>query len=116
MNTVTVKCSGCDWITDLNTLSETTPTRCPKCGGGLLDAYTDEQWPPKKTEFDFGREYAEFMRGNGECDHPVDIEEMVSSTASVPDGDYTEMVGAGIENPNSREYWRGFNSVFAEGE
>ena len=65
-----------------------------------------------KTERDFGYETAEAMQGQPGYDSPVDIEEMVSGTVSIPEGDYWAMQDEGIENPNAREYWRGFNSFF----
>ena len=65
-----------------------------------------------KTERDFGRETASAMRGKPGYDGPVDIEEMVSGTVSIPEGDYWAMQDEGIENPNAREYWQGFNSFF----
>ena len=37
---ITVHCTECDWITDLETASDTNPTRCPKCGAEYVDAYT----------------------------------------------------------------------------
>ena len=66
-----------------------------------------------RTESDYGYKYAEENDGDEGFTGPVDIEEMVNSTQSIPDGDYTSMVAAGIENPNAREYWKGFNSFFA---
>lgn len=39
---ITVTCSDCDWTTDLELTSETNPTRCPKCGGTIMIACTDE--------------------------------------------------------------------------
>jgi len=67
-----------------------------------------------KTEFDYGRDYAEFMNGYmpETCNSSVDIDEMVSGTVSIPDDDHSEMVRNGIDNPNAREYWRGYNSFF----
>ena len=59
-----------------------------------------------KTEFYFGREYAEFLKS----DSIVALPDMVTSSTDIPDDDYRAMVDAGIENPNAREYWRGFNS------
>ena len=39
MGEITVKCTRCDWITDLSTISETNPKRCPRCGAEYVDAY-----------------------------------------------------------------------------
>ena len=64
-----------------------------------------------KTERDFGYETAEAMQEPG-YDGPVDIDKEVRRTVSIPEGDYLAMREAGIENPNAREYWRGFNSFF----
>ena len=50
--TITVECNQtkrCGWITDIETLSETNPKRCPKCGHGLHNAYTGEEWPETKN-------------------------------------------------------------------
>jgi len=66
----------------------------------------------KKTEGDFGREYAEWGQAQEGFDSPVDIDKILGQTVSIPDGDYTKMVSAGIENPNARDYWEGFNSFF----
>ena len=65
-----------------------------------------------KTESNFGREYAEAMQGEDGFDSPVDVEEMLTSSRDLPDGDYRAMKNAGIENPDAREYWEGFNSYF----
>ena len=64
-----------------------------------------------KTERDFGYETAEAMQEPG-YDGPVDIDKEVRRTVSIPEGDYLAMREAGIENPNAREYWQGFNSFF----
>ena len=61
-----------------------------------------------KTEFDFGYEFAEFESGDG----PVNVEQMVHSSRDIPDEDYKAMVKAGIENPDARLYWEGYNSFF----
>lgn len=60
----------------------------------------------EKTEFDFGYEYAESL---GDCE-PVDIGEMVLASEDIPTEDWLEMTRHGIKNPDSREYWRGFNA------
>lgn len=65
-----------------------------------------------KTERDFGYENAEAMQGEDGYDAPVDINKMLGRSADIPDGDYHAMRDAGIENPNAREYWKGFNSFF----
>jgi len=64
-----------------------------------------------KTERDFGYETAEAMQEPG-YDGPVDIDKEVRRTVSITEGDYLAMRDAGIENPDAREYWRGFNSFF----
>jgi len=58
-----------------------------------------------KTEREFGRMYAEHLNAEG----IVNIDEIVSGSVDIPTGDYSEMVDAGIENPNAREYWAGYN-------
>jgi uncharacterized paraquat-inducible protein A len=41
MNTVTVCCHNCDWVTDFSTISDTNPATCPKCGGEIFVDGTD---------------------------------------------------------------------------
>ena len=62
-----------------------------------------------KTERDFGREYAWAIGAT----EPVNIEEMVTGTIDIPTEDFLEMIRSGIENPDAREYWRGYNSICA---
>ena len=61
-----------------------------------------------ETERDFGYEYAA-DQGDG----PVDIDKMVTGSVDIPEGDYRAMKLAGIENPDARAYWEGYNSYFA---
>lgn len=58
-----------------------------------------------KTEREFGRAYAEHLNA-GEV---VSVDEMVSGSVDIPTDDYSAMVDAGIDNPNAREYWAGYN-------
>lgn len=69
-----------------------------------------------KTAFDFGHDYAEFMVDSNQVPvgETVNIDEMVTSSQEIPDGDYTEMKRAGIANPNAREYWAGYNAYMEE--
>lgn len=69
-----------------------------------------------KTAFEFGQAYAEFMVNSNQvpAGEPVNVDEMVTSSQDIPDGDYTEMKRAGITNPNAREYWAGYNSYMEE--
>jgi len=69
--------------------------------------YTNDEDYETSTEADFGRSTAEYLLGN-EHEGAVIQNDL---TCDIPDGDYTEMVAAGIENPNSRKYWEGFNSA-----
>jgi hypothetical protein len=64
-----------------------------------------------KNEKTYGAEYAEELVRTGEVQagELVDIDEMVNSSVSIPDGDYTAMVADGIENPSARKYWQGYN-------
>jgi len=39
---ITVNCADCGWTTDLELTSDTNPSRCPKCGGTIVIAGTDE--------------------------------------------------------------------------
>jgi len=65
-----------------------------------------------KTERDYGRAYAEAMRGEDGFDAPVDVEDALGRSVSIPPDDYRRMVADGIENPDDREYWEGFNEAF----
>jgi hypothetical protein len=58
-----------------------------------------------KTERDFGREYAEHLNADG----VVNVDEMVSGSVDIPTDDYLAIIDAGIENPNARDYWAGYN-------
>lgn len=58
-----------------------------------------------KNECSFGRDYAEQLN----ADKTVSVDEMVSGSFDIPTDDYSAMVDAGIENPNAREYWAGYN-------
>ena len=59
-----------------------------------------------KTERDYGWEYAEYLN----FEDVVNIDEIVSGSVDIPTDDYSAMVDAGIENPNAREYWAGYNN------
>lgn len=64
------------------------------------------------SSFDYGRRYAKFLQAEQDIGaHAVDIERMVGGSVDIPPGDYLAMRTAGIE-PNAREYWKGFNSLF----
>lgn len=71
------------------------------------------------TAAQVGAEYAEEIFRDGPRVHgdaynqQVDVEEVVHSTCSIPDGDATWMERHGIQ-PNSREYWCGYNARMAE--
>jgi hypothetical protein len=60
-----------------------------------------------KTEFDYGYEYA-VNHGT----EPIDIDVMISGSVDIPSDDYRAMKDAGIENPNARKYWEGYNNYF----
>lgn len=38
----TIKCTKCDWITDIEIYNPTNPTHCPKCGYDIIDANSGE--------------------------------------------------------------------------
>ena len=61
---------------------------------------------PMKTAYDYGYDYGM------ETDEvtQVDVDDMIHSTESVPDGDYTAMEDAGVE-PDASDYWDGFNAA-----
>jgi hypothetical protein len=60
----------------------------------------------KKTlERTAGYEYAEFLRAN----EMVNIDEMLTGTCDIPDGDYTALKKAGVGDPDPVEYWTGYN-------
>jgi len=65
-----------------------------------------------KTEREYGYEYAEAMQGEDGFDGPVDIDKMVGGSVDIPPDDYRTMIDSGIDNPDAREYWKGFNSFF----
>jgi len=68
-----------------------------------------------KTEYDFGRSYAQWLvNENDPQATPANIDEMCGGLVDIPDGDYLAMVAAGIDNPDPRRYWEGFNSIFEE--
>jgi uncharacterized paraquat-inducible protein A len=48
--TETIECRECGWITDISVLSETNPNHCPKCGGQLYIAGTEERYPSEVNE------------------------------------------------------------------
>ena len=39
--TMTIQCSECDWVTDIEETSDTNPSHCPECMGQLLYAGTN---------------------------------------------------------------------------
>ena len=60
-----------------------------------------------KTELDFGYDYAADQDGG-----PIDIKVMVQGSVDIPSDDYRAMKDAGIQNPDARKYWKGYNSYF----
>ena len=62
------------------------------------------------TEYDFGWNYAEFLSGE-----ISDIEEQDDLTCDIPNDDYLSMRESGIEKPDERKYWSGYNA-FVESE
>ena len=60
-----------------------------------------------KTECDYGKDFA---RANNATE-PVDIDEILNSSISIPTEDYICMVKNGIDSPNSLLYWQGYNSA-----
>lgn len=65
-----------------------------------------------RTAYDIGREYAEWIQANQPDEaHAVDIDEIIDGTADIPNEDYRSMRAEGIE-PDARQYWLGFNSLF----
>ena len=66
-----------------------------------------------KTEFDFGRDYAEFLVNNTREDvGSINVNEMLGQSSDIPNDDYLAMKNDGIENPDARKYWMGYNSYF----
>jgi hypothetical protein len=78
-----------------------------------MQMHTNKKGGRMKTEHEYGFEYAEAMQGEEGFDKPVDIEKMLTASSDIPNDDYRAMKQAGIENPDAREYWEGFNSFFA---
>jgi hypothetical protein len=67
-----------------------------------------------KTEYEYGHDFAEWIDEQNPYDAaPVDIDEMVKDCFIV-EGDLFEMLRSGIEKPDIRLYWEGFNSFFGE--
>ena len=60
-----------------------------------------------KTEFDFGYDYAADQGGG-----KIDIDVMVTGSVDIPTDDYRAMKNSGIENPDARKYWEGYNSYY----
>jgi hypothetical protein len=68
----------------------------------------------KMTEYEYGYEFAKWSVTEDHAEtNEVDIEKQVHHSTEIPPEDYRTMVKAGIENPNSREYWRGYNAYMA---
>ena len=61
----------------------------------------------RKTERDYGIEFAQSIN----ADEEVDIDKILTSSISIPTDDYICMIRDGIENPSARNYWEGFNSA-----
>lgn len=55
MTVKTIKCTDCDWITDIETTSDTNPRHCPKCGAEYVDAYTGEPIEKNPAAVSLGR-------------------------------------------------------------
>ena len=64
-----------------------------------------------KTEREYGYEFGQWMRKEGQ-DGAVDINEACHD--GIPDEDYTTMVREGIDNPQPRPYWLGYNEAMSE--
>lgn len=60
----------------------------------------------RKTEREFGWEYASDMADS----EPVDVDTECGRSVDIPPDDYRAMVQAGINNPDPRKYWDGYNS------
>jgi hypothetical protein len=83
---------------------------CDECA-----AHCDEYEARQKTEYNFGRAYAEWLKSEGmEGAEPVDVDEMCRGSVDIPEGDYRAMISEGIESPDPRRYWEGFNSAFED--
>ena len=61
-------------------------------------------------EYDFGREYGLQAVADVEFER-VDIDAMATGSVDIPPGDYQAMRDSGIEQPDARQYWRGYNSA-----
>ena len=58
-----------------------------------------------KTERDYGFEYAQ----DSNATELVGIDDMCGGSVDIPTGDYNTMVDDGIDNPDPRTYWAGYN-------
>ncbi len=67
------------------------------------------------NERQYGYNYAQFLVTQcGEEREPVEINAMVTQSVDIPPDDYCAMRDDGIENPDPREYWRGYNAYMTE--
>jgi hypothetical protein len=76
----------------------------------MSETITTTKGPSMKTERDYGYEFAELIQATDQ----VIISEIAGSTSKIPAFDYVAMLQAGIENPDLRAYWAGFNAYVSE--
>lgn len=64
-----------------------------------------------RTEHNAGWDYAEWLVKKGEVlpGELVDIDSQISKSTAMPDEDFRDLQRCGIENPNARKYWQGYN-------
>jgi hypothetical protein len=67
-----------------------------------------------KTEQDFGREFAEFISTEDTVVSQGEPTVQPDTNAEIPNEDYLSMQRSGIENPDARAYWMGYNSFFEQ--
>jgi len=66
----------------------------------------EERRRKMRPEFDYGRDYAEHTGGDG------GVVDVMNNCPDIPVEDYVTMKRDGINNPDARKYWEGYNSYF----
>ncbi len=117
--TITIICGrdgsgedGCGYCTDVEEISETNPTRCPKCGGSLYIEGTTTEWPEdrmgKETmyadtvngDFDMTRDdVIQRVKDNRFFSHPADVAFVDSDGVEYTGQDALDMAGVENEQP-----------------
>jgi len=67
-----------------------------------------------KTEYDFGWDYAEWMKKEQGITGEVNLYEMRNDISSIPARDCTSMRNEGIMEVISYLYWQGYNDYMSQ--